>query len=280
MDTIIFLAIMVGALMHAGWNAVIKIGLDRFSAILLLSLFQGAISFALIPFFPSIASDAWPWLFASILLHVGYKFFLIKAYALGGLSQIYPLARGTAPLIVSVISTLYLGEILSLTNALGIVSIGLGIMAMAISKGPNTPPLSRKALAFAFCTASFTAAYTLVDGIGARLSFNASSFTLWLFAGDSLIMLLSALFLRGRGAITKTFPEWKSGLVAGALSLGSYWIAIWAMTKAPIALVSGLRESSVLFAMFIAVFLLKEKAGIIRWLAAFSIGTGILLTRF
>ena len=279
MDTIVFAAVMAGALMHAGWNAVIKVGLDRFSAILLLSLVQGLISFALIPLFPIPPSEAWPWLLASIALHVGYKFFLIKAYSLGDLSQIYPLARGTAPLIVSIISALYLGELLSLTKSIGIVAIGLGIMAMAFLNGKNTIPLSRKALVFAMTTATFTAAYTLLDGVGARTSLNASSYTLWLFAGDSLCMLALAVAFRGKDSITKTLPQWKRGLVTGALSLGSYWIAIWAMTKAPIALVSGLRESSVLFAMLIAVIFLKEKTGLVRWLSALTIGAGIVLTR-
>ena len=266
--------------MHAGWNAVIKVGLDRYSSILLLSIVQGLISIALIPFFPAVPTEVWGWLAASIVLHVGYKFFLIKAYELGDLSQIYPLARGTAPLIVAVISAIYLGELLTQTKTIGIIAIGLGIMTMAFIKEKNSPPLSSRALIFAMFTATFTAAYTLVDGIGARSSFNASSYTLWLFAGDSLCMVLLAAWFRGREAITKTLPEWKSGLVTGALSLGSYWIAIWAMTKAPIALVSGLRESSVLFAMFIAVFFLKEKAGLIRWISALAIGTGIMITRF
>ncbi len=280
MDTVVFIAVMAGAIMHAGWNAVIKVGLDRFSSILLLSLVQGLISFVLIPFFPSLPVEVLPWLLASILLHVGYKFFLIKAYELGDLSQIYPLARGTAPLIVSIISAIFLGELLTQTKTIGIIAIGLGIITMAFLRGKNTIPLSRRALFFAMSTAVFTAAYTLVDGIGARFSLNASSYTLWLFAGDSLCMLVLAIMFRGTASISKTFPEWKSGFVAGTLSLGSYWIAIWAMTKAPIALVSGLRESSVLFAMLIAVFFLKEKAGAVRWLSALVIGAGIMITRF
>lgn len=279
MESHVFIAVMFGALMHASWNAVIKVGLDRFSSILLLSLVQGAISLGLLAFFPLPSLQSLPWLLASIALHVGYKLFLIRAYQLGDLSQIYPLARGTAPLIVSIVSALFLGEILTLSKSLGVVAIGLGIMVMAFAPQKNSPHLSGTALLFALGTAFFTAAYTLVDGIGAREALTASGFTLVLFAGDGLCMLILAIATRGKQAVTKTLPEWKTGLIAGALSLGSYWIAIWAMTKAPIALVSGLRESSVLFAMLIAVIFLKEKTGLLRWLSACAIAAGIIMTR-
>ncbi|MCZ4281457.1 EamA family transporter [Kiloniella laminariae] len=279
MESHVFIAVMLGAVMHASWNAVIKVGLDRFSSILLLSLVQGVISLGLLAFFPLPSLQSLPWLLASIVLHVGYKLFLIRAYQLGDLSQIYPLARGTAPLIVSIVSALFLGEILTLSKSLGIVAIGLGIMVMAFAPQKNSTRLSGIALLFALGTAFFTAAYTLVDGIGAREALTASGFTLVLFAGDGMCMLILAIATRGKQAITKTLPEWKTGLIAGSLSLGSYWIAIWAMTKAPIALVSGLRESSVLFAMLIAVIFLKEKTGPLRWLSACAIATGIIMTR-
>jgi drug/metabolite transporter (DMT)-like permease len=137
----------------------------------------------------------------------------------------------------------------------------------------------RKALAWVLGTAAFTAAYTLVDGVGARLSGTASGFTLLMFVFDGLGMLAFALKTRGPRALVRLLPAWRGGLAAGAMSLGSYWIAIWAFTRAPVALVAALRETSVLFAMLIADFLLGERAGARRWGAAALVTCGTALMR-
>lgn len=280
MDPVVFAAVLAGAAMHAGWNAVVKVGLDRFSSILLLALVQSGIALGLAPFFPAPAPAAWPWLAASALLHCGYKLFLIRAYAHGELSQVYPLARGAAPLIVVLAGALLVGERMTPTKSAAVFAIALGVMLMSARGGSGAlaamPP---KALAYALGTAGFTAAYTLVDAIGARLSGTASGFTLWMFVGDGIGMMLYALASRGRSALPPLRAAWRSGLVAGALSLGSYWIAIWAFTQAPVALVAALRETSVLFAMLIAVLVLGERAGPWRWAAAGLIGAGIVLMR-
>lgn len=282
MDAAVFAAVLAAALMHAGWNAVVKVGLDRFSSVLLLALVQSGLALALLPFFPLPAPASWPWLAASALLHTGYKLFLIRAYAHGDLGQVYPLARGTAPLIVALAGAALLGETLTPAKGLAVAAIGLGVVLMSTEKaaGPAAVPSTpRKALAWALGTAAFTAAYTLVDGAGARLSGTASGFTLWMFVGDGLGMVAAALGARGAGSLVRLLPAWRSGLAAGALSLGSYWIAIWAFTKAPIALVAALRETSVLFAMLIAVFLLGERAGPRRWGAAALVTAGVALIR-
>ena len=283
MDDAVFAAVLAAALMHAGWNAVVKVGLDRFSSVLLLSLVQSGLALALLPFFPLPAAPSWPWLAASALLHTGYKLFLIRAYEHGDLSQVYPLARGTAPLIVALVGATLLGEAPTLGKALAVASIGLGVVLMSAegrnAGGTARPAASRKALAWALGTAAFTASYTLVDGVGARLSGTASGFTLWMFVGDGLGMLAFALKARGQHALPRLLPAWRSGLAAGAMSLGSYWIAIWAFTRAPIALVAALRETSVLFAMLIAVFLLGERAGPRRWCAAALVTAGVMLMR-
>jgi drug/metabolite transporter (DMT)-like permease len=281
MDAAVFAAVLAAALMHAGWNAVVKVGLDRFSSVLLLALVQSGLALALLPFFPLPDAASWSWLVLSTLLHTGYKLFLIRAYEHGDLSQVYPLARGTAPLIVALVGAALLGEAPTWPKALAVASIGLGVVLMSAEGrgGGAAGPASRKALAWALGTAAFTAAYTLVDGVGARLAGTASGFTLWMFVGDGLGMLSFALATRGQRALLRLLPAWRSGLAAGALSLGSYWIAIWAFTQAPIALVAALRETSVLFAMLIAVFLLGERAGPRRWCAAALVTAGVLLIR-
>ena len=264
--------------MHAGWNAIVKVGLDRFSSILLLSVVQGMLAVILLPFFALPVAAAWPWIAASAALHVGYKLFLIRAYSHGDLSQVYPLARGTAPLIVAVVGAMFLGEAMTLGKTASVVAIGLGVILMARGIG-GTDRLTRAALGFALGTACFTAAYTLVDGVGARIAQTASGFTLWMFTLDAAGMAACATAARGPGVFAALRPALRGGVVAGALSLGAYWIAIWAFTQAPLAMVAALRETSVLFAMLIGVLVLGERAGFWRWAAAGLILAGVVLMR-
>ncbi len=276
----VFLAVLAAALLHAGWNALVKTGLDRFSSILLLALVQGAIALALLPFFDPPARAAWPWVVAGSLLHSGYKLTLIQAYRHGDLSQVYPLARGTAPLIVAVAGTLFLHEEMSLIRVAAILSIAAGILLMAARGGQDDARgLGKAGLGFALATACFTASYTMADGVGARLAGAASGFALWMFALDGLLMLGYGLATRGGSALAALLPAWRGGAAAGAMSLGSYWIAIWAFTQAPLAMVAALRETSVLFALLIAFFLLREKIGPWRVSAAILILAGIVLMR-
>jgi drug/metabolite transporter (DMT)-like permease len=274
MTLAVFFAVLFAALLHAGWNAVVKLGVDRFSSILLLALVQGAIALALLPLFEPPARAAWPWVLLGSCLHSGYKLFLIRAYAHGELSQVYPLARGTAPLIVTLAGALFLAEAPAPVRAAAVIAIAGGIMLMAARGG-----LTRTALLWALGTAGFTAAYTLADGVGARLAGSASAFAMWMFALDGLFMLAYGLATRGRSALAALAPAWRSGAAAGAMSLGSYWIAIWAFTQAPLAMVAALRETSVLFAMLIAFFFLGERIGPRRWAAAGLILAGIVLMR-
>lgn len=278
MDWIVFLAVLAGAAMHAGWNALVKVGLDRTTSIFLLALIQGAISLALLPFFAFPSAVSWPFIAISALLHSGYKIFLIRAYEHGDMSQVYPLARGSAPLVVALFGVFVLSEALTITKFAAVCAIGLGVMLMSSGFGAQQK-MPRAAILFALGTAMFTASYTLVDGVGAQLSGTASGFTLWMFVGDGILMTIYALVVRGRGLLDAVRGNLASGFAAGALSLGSYWIAIWAFTLAPIALVAALRETSVLFAMLIAVFWLGEKAGPQRFIAAGFILLGIVLMR-
>ncbi|MEZ0169704.1 EamA family transporter [Microvirga sp. TS319] len=279
MEPVVFAAVLSAACLHAGWNAIIKVGLDRFSSLLLIVLAQIGLSVILLPFFASPAAAAWPWILASAVIHTGYKLSLISAYEHGDLSQVYPLARGTAPLIVALISTMFIGEAMSFPKLLAIASIGLGVGLMSLGSGVSgrMPP---KAFAFALLTACCTASYTLVDGIGARLSETASGFILVSTLIDGILTCTYAWATRGPGAFIKTRPFWRSGLAAGAMSLASYWVVIWAFTKAPIPLVAALRETSVLMALLIGIVFLKERVGPSRIMAGSLIACGVVLMRF
>lgn len=279
MELYVFFAVLAAALMHASWNVLVKAGSDRTTSIMLLALIQGAISLLLLPFFALPLAASWPWIALSALLHTGYKVFLIRAYAHGDLSQVYPLARGSAPLLVAIVGVFALNEGMTAAKLAAVILIGLGVIAMSMRAG-DVEAMPKKALLYALGTALFTASYTLVDGVGARISGTASGFTLWMFVGDGILMALYAWVVRGRGLFVQARENLGGGVAAGVLSLGSYWIAIWAFTLAPIALVAALRETSVLFAMLIAVFWLGEKANWQRWLAAAFIVCGVILMRF
>lgn len=277
LDTLTFLAVLAAALMHAGWNAIVKVGLDRFSSMLLIALVSTGLALVLIPAFPPPAAAAWPWVVGSGLLHTGYKLFLVRAYTHGDLGQVYPIARGTAPLIVTVVGVFVLEETIEPVSAGGIALVGLGVVAMSLRGG--AVEADRAAILWALGTAGFTASYTLADAVGGRLAGTASGFVMWMFVVDGIAMASLAALTRGRTAFRALRPEWRSGVMAGTLSLGSYWVAVWAFTRAPVGLVAALRETSVLWAMLIGVLLLGERGAKWRWLAAAMIAIGMVLLR-
>lgn len=162
MSAAVFFAVLFAAALHAGWNALVKTALDRFSSILFLGIVQGAIALLLLPVFGLPDPAAWPWVLAGSALHNGYKLALIRAYGHGDLGQVYPLSRGAAPLIVAVAGALFLGEKMDLARSAAVMVIAGGIMLIAGRDG-----LTRTGLCWALVTAGFTAAYTLADGVAA-----------------------------------------------------------------------------------------------------------------
>lgn len=274
----VFLAVLLAALLHAGWNSVVKLGLDRVSTVLLLALVQAGIAIPILPFVSAPAIEAWPWIITAAVLHAGYKLFLIQAYAHADLSQVYPLARGIAPLIVTLVSVAFMGATFGGMDMLAIGAISSGILLMAL-RGSASGRMRGKALFYALGTAGFTASYTLVDGVGARAAGTASGFILWMVIGDAVIMAGFAALTRGCAAFPALLAHWRTGFAAGAMSLASYWIAVWAFTQAPIALVAALRESSILFATLIAAFMLRERVGGWRWASALLIGCGLIVMK-
>ncbi len=279
MDLFVFLAVMAAAALHAGWNALIKLGLDRFLSVTLVSLGAGLLSLAVVPFVTPPPPAAWPWLGLSVLLHSGYKLFLVQAYRAGDLGQVYPIARGTAPLLVALAMLLLFGERLSPPALLGVLLLAGGVCLMSLRGGRDLARLDGRAVGFALGTAVWIAGYSVTDGIGARAAGSPHGYAVWLFLLDGLVMLALAAALRGRCGLAALPRHWRGGLAGGAMSFGAYWIVIWAMTVAPIALVAALRESSVLFAAAISLLLLKEPLSPPRAAAAAVIVFGLVLAR-
>jgi drug/metabolite transporter (DMT)-like permease len=279
MDSLVFAAVLVAAAAHAGWNATIKRGLDPLLTTVLIAIGAGVVALPMLPFVGLPAAPARPWVVASVLIHLGYFASLIEAYRSGDMSQVYPIARGTAPLLTAIISTTWLGERLGLLGWTGLLCLVGGVFMLSLRGGRDLARLDRRALGFALFTALTICAYSVVDGIGARAAGDAAAYTAALFVGNAVIMALYGL-VRGGPKLFGDMPAvWVKGLAGGGLQLGSYWVAIWAMTVAPIAVVAALRETSVLFGALIAVVILKEPLRAIRVAAAGLIVAGLVMIR-
>jgi drug/metabolite transporter (DMT)-like permease len=279
MDSFVFAAVLLAAAFHASWNALIKIRLDPFLAIVLIAAAAGIASLPLLPFVPVPPLAAWPWLMLSVLTHVGYYIGLSRAYRSGDMGQVYPIARGSAPLMTAAGGAILLGENFNLIGWGGIVALTSGIFLLSLRGGGDLAHLNRRAVGYALFTAVTICCYSLVDGIGARTAGNAHGYALWLFVIDGAFISVVALLSHGPGVIPGMARHWRSGLIGGVLSLTAYWIVIWAMTVAPIALVAALRETSVLFGAGIAVVFLKEPLRATRIGAAVLIVIGLALIR-
>jgi drug/metabolite transporter (DMT)-like permease len=279
MDPFVFAAVLFAAACHAGWNAVIKVGLEPFAATALIAVGAGIVALPLVPIVGAPAAVAWPWLVASVILHLFYYIGLIEAYRAGDMGQVYPLARGSAPLMTATAGAWLIGERLGAAGWSGIVVLACGVFLLSARGGRELAYLERRAVGFALLTAVTICGYSLVDGIGARVSGNAHAYAVVLFLLDGVAMALLALVRLRASLVTAMAAYWKSGLAGGALSFLAYWIAIWAMTVAPIAIVAALRETSVLFGALIAVIILKEPLRLTRIVAAVMIVAGLALIR-
>jgi drug/metabolite transporter (DMT)-like permease len=279
MDALVFAAVLFAAACHAGWNASIKRGLDPLAGTVAISLGAALMSLLGLPVVGLPAPEAWPWALASIAIHLVYFAALIESYRTGDMGQVYPIARGSAPLMTATVTTLFVGENLGLVGWLGIVLLAAGVLLLSLRGGRDLAKLNSRAVGFALFTAVTVCAYSVVDGVGARLAGSAHAYSVALFVGIGPVMVLYAFTRGGISALGDATRLWLTGLAGGTLQLGSYGIAIWAMTLAPVAIVAALRETSVLFGALIAVIVLKEPLRAGRMAAAFLIVCGLVLVR-
>ena len=277
MTAFVFVAVLIAALLHACWNAIIKFGDDKLQGMVLLSVAHGLIGLMLIAIFPIPSKESWWLLAGSVLFHLMYKTFLTFAYMRGDLSRVYPIARGTAPMIVLVISLIALSDVVLASQIFGIVLVGLGIMLMAW--GVFAHGEERALVPYALLAAVGTAGYSLFDGLGARVSGSVSGYIGWLFFLDAFLFTVGGVAIKGHAVLPKSVKIWMLGLIAGVCSVAAYWIAVWAMTLAPIALVTALREVSVLFAVLIGVLFFKDKAMVGKIFAGLMIVAGVIAIR-
>jgi len=261
------LIVLCAALLHATWNALIKSGNDKLLDSILLCVTAGILALAALPFLPLPAAASWPLLIASTVIHVVYFCLVAFAYRVADLSFVYPLMRGSAPLFTALFAAVMLGEPLAVGGWLGVFLLCVGVLVLALdSRRAANIPCS--AWTFGLGNAAVIVGYTVVDGIGVRASGNAWSYVCWLFTLTALPMLAMGWAMRRKAIVLLPLGAWGKGFIGGACSIGSYGLALWAMTQAPIALIAALRETSVLFGTAIAALLLHEKFGRMRWLAA------------
>ena len=281
MDSLVFVAVLFAALCHAGWNAAVKRGLDPLATTILMSIGAALVGLAMLAFTGLPANAAWPWVIASVLIHLVYFAALIESYAAGDMGLVYPLARGSAPLMTATAAAVLLDEHLGLLGWIGIAVLAAGVLLLSLRGRRDLAHLDRRAdsRSSALLTAVTICAYTLVDGVGARVAGSAPAYTAAMFAGIGVVMALYALARRGAGIFALMAQHWKLGVGGGVMQVTSYGIAIWAMTVAPIALVGALRETSVLFGTILAVVFLKEPLLMPRVVAALMIVCGLVLIR-
>lgn len=270
--------ILVAAALHAGWNALIKISGDRVAVMAFVTLAGSLLSILLLPFVDAPDRASWPLLVLTILIHTGYHFFLPVAYDHGDLGQVYPIARGSAPLLVTAGAVFIAGERLDPVALVGVLCLAVGVMTLAFEKGGGIFT-HRKAVLYALGTAVCIAAYTVVDGLGARRAGSVLGFAVWLTIGDGLLTFLIALIWKRRDIWRVARANPGRGFLGGAMQIGAYWIIVWALALAPMGMVSALRETSVLFAAIISTFILKEGFGAWRFVSASLVAFGLILTR-
>jgi drug/metabolite transporter (DMT)-like permease len=210
-------------------------------------------------------------------MHMTYQLFLAYAYEQGDLSRVYPIARGAAPMIVLAVTAAFAIDAVRGFELLGVLVLGLGIVLMA--RGALMNGESRRMLPFAFGSASATAGYTLIDGLGARVSGDPVTYVAWLLVVAAIFYTPAIFALKGRAVAIVPPHVWAVGLIAGACSYAAYAIAVWAMTLAPLALVAALRETSILFAVLIGWIVFRERMDAMKATAALLIVAGVVLTR-
>ncbi len=267
--------VLLAALLHASWNALVKGGGDR---LVLLALMTGAAGLAgalALPWLPPIRPEVWPFLAATGVVHVAYNLLLLAAYRHGDLSHVYPIARGSAVLLTAAGSLAFVGERLAPTTLAAVGLIAGGVLTLGAEGGQRGD--RRAAVGFALATGVSIAAYTLLDGLGARRSGSVEAYVAWLFVLNGVALPVLAAVTR-RGTLGPTVrANWRAGVGGGLMSMLAYGIALYAMTAAPLAPVAALRETSVLFASVLGVVMLKEPFGGRRVVAAVAVAAGIVL---
>jgi phosphonate utilization associated putative membrane protein len=283
----VVLAILFAALLHAGWNALIKSGANKSLDTALIHSLGVLFAIPAVLWFGLPPAAAWPYVIASALIHIAYYAALSGAYRHGDLGLTYPIMRGSAPMLVAVAGTTVIGDHLSWQAWAGVVLLSVGVLTVGLARvagHPDDPGHRGKALGFALANACIIAGYTVVDGLGVRAAGDPFSYTAAIFLFDGLPYMALIMWRLDRPARADAV-RYMAGRVKLAIggtiaSVSSYGIALWAMTHAPVALVAALRETSVIFAALIGTLLLGERFGWARAMGTGLVAAGVMTLRF
>ncbi len=270
MTLTVTLLVLSAAVMHATWNAFVKAGNDKAVMQCLVIFFGGIPGLIILPFVPLPDPACWPYLVGSVLAHSVYYFTLVEAYRFGALSQTYPIARGSAPLLIAIAGMMVANEHLNGGEWLGLIIACAGLISLAgIPKAGEG-----RSILFAFATSLGIACYSVLDGLGVRSTANGLSYITWLLALEMIPVGLAFLWLRRGRAMASLKQNFKRGLFGGIIAGIGYGIVIWAMDFAPMAHVSAMRETSVILAALIGTLVLHEPFGPRRIAAAALVAAG------
>ena len=279
MPLTVFLAIIFAALLHAIWNAMVKKGDDKYISLTAVVLGHIPISIVVIFFTPILFFQSIPYIFISAIFLSGYEWCLLSAYRLDDYTKVYLIARGTAPIFIVVLSLLLFNVNISKFELIGILVISFGIIILAFQNIKTFKNYS--AVVYAISTGLFISCYSISDGYGGRLSASPLNYTAWLMILNAVIFSILLRIMNKPGVIKKVLSEGKKiFFIGGTLSYVVYGTIVWAFTQASVPTVAALRETSIIFALLIGTFFLKEKFTFLKTAAVLTIFFGVILLKF
>lgn len=276
LDTMAVIFVLAAAVLHAGWNALVKGAADKTAMFIGITVCGSAMSAVGAAFLPLPHPDSWRFLLASTVIHYAYYIFLLNSYRLGDLSQVYPVARGSAPLLVAIGGFFFAGEALSPVGIAAVALTSFGIMMLAFENGVPRGD-NRKPLLFALATGLMIATYTVVDGMGVRRAGEPLSYIFWLFALQGVPFFLWLLFWRRQRFVGYMRRNWRLVLAGGIATELAYGLVIFALSLGAMAPVSALRETSTILATILGAVVLKERFGKGRYVAACLVASGVVV---
>ncbi len=279
MEQNVFLLVIFAAILHAVWNGMVKSYKDKVISVSAIVFGHVPIAIVVMLFFPLPKLESVPYIILSAIVHQGYQYNLISAYKIGDLTKVYPIARGTGPIVATIISIIFLGLLITKFQTLSIFFICFGIIVLGIFSESSIK--NNKIVIYSLSTGLFIGLYSLLDGYGARISQSPLSFLGWSFILNAMIFPFGLKYMGYTNIFNRVLKEAKIIFwVGGTLSYIVYAIVVWSFTKAPIPLVGALRESSIVFSILIGYFFLKEKINLIKILSILAIFTGVFFLKF
>jgi len=279
MPLTVFFAVILAALLHAIWNAMVKKGDDKYISLTAIVLGHVPISIVIIFFTPMLTFQSIPYIFISAIFLSGYEWCLLSAYRLGDYTKVYPIARGTAPIFIVTLSLLLFDISISKLELMGILVISFGIIILGFQ---NTKKFKNySATVYALCTGLFISCYSISDGYGGRVSASPLNYTAWLMILNAVIFSILLIIMNKPRTVKMVLSEGKKiFFIGGTLSFIVYATVVWAFTQAPVPLVAALRETSIIFALLIGSLFLKEKFTFFKTTAVLTIFFGVILLKF